>query len=178
MRYVGALIAVLLVSFPCLAQEEEAAQTPVEAQPEEESSIRPSAALETINRILEADADAQTDAALGYDPGGRRDPFLSLLSPSNVASTRGPRPEGVRGLLIDDLTLRGVFVTPEGGVAQVQASNKTASYLLRKGDRLYDGEVVAIRFAKNELAEVVFKQGVQDPAAIMPFREVVKKITP
>ena len=52
------------------------------------------------------------------------------------------------------------------------------SYLVRAGDQLFDGEVVEIRFKKDELAEVVFKQGVSDAAAIKPFREVVKKVTP
>ena len=137
-----------------------------------------SSALETINRILEADQEAQEGVELGYDPGGRRDPFLSLLSGSDRPRARGPRPEGVPGLLIDDLSLRGIFMTPQGSVAQVQASAKSASYLLREGDRLYDGEVVDIRFEKDQIAEVVFKQGIQDPAAIKPFREVIKKITP
>ena len=115
---------------------------------------------------------------LGYDAGGRRDPFLSLLSRAGRPRARGPRPEGVPGLLIDDIFLQGIFMTPHGGVAQVRASAKSASYLLREGDRLYDGEVVGIRFKKDELAEVVFKQGVEDPAAIKPFREVIKTITP
>ena len=39
-----------------------------------------------------------------------------------------------------------------------------------------NGEVLAIRYRKHEAAEVVFKQGVKDPAAIKPFREVVKRI--
>ena len=137
-----------------------------------------STALETINRILEADWEAQGTSELGYDGGSRRDPFLSLLGRSNRVRARGPRPEGKPGLLIDDITLMGVFVTPGGAIAQVQASRNSASYLLREGDQLYDGEVLSIRFEKNELAEVVFKQGVQDPAAIKPFREVVKKIAP
>lgn len=145
------------------------------AQPPTQPS---SSALDTINRILEADQEAQEGVELGYNPGGRRDPFLSLLSRSDRPQARGPRPEGVPGLLIDDISLRGIFITPQGGVAQVQASAKSASYLLREGDRLYDGEVVDIRFEKDQRAEVVFKQGIQDPAAIKPFREVIKKITP
>ena len=135
-----------------------------------------SAALDTINRILEEDQASQEREILAYDARGRRDPFLSLLARSALPAARGPRPSGVPGLLIDDLALRGVFVTPRGSVAQVQASTRAASYLLRVGDRLFDGEVLAIRYRKHEAAEVVFKQGVKDPAAIKPFREVVKRI--
>ncbi len=170
---------------PDLATEDVTDQ--VNAQIEERGSVRglaqgdavapSSAALDTINRILEEDQVSQQREVLAYDAGGRRDPFLSLLARSTLPAARGPRPSGIPGLLIDDLSLRGVFVTPRGSVAQVQASTRAASYLLRVGDRLFDGEVLAIRYRKHEAAEVVFKQGVKDPAAIKPFREVVKRIT-
>lgn len=58
-------------------------------------------------------------------------------------------------------------------MAQVKASNQGKSYLLKEGDQLYDGDVVSI--TKNE---VVFKQIVQDPTALKPFREVVKSLNP
>ena len=156
---------------------------PQEERPTDESEQQPSAptssTLEAIDRILEQELEALEDEApVRYDHGDRRDPFRSLLVRRNRPDARGPRPAGIQGLLIDDLDLKGVFMTSQGGVAQVQSSDRTASYLLRKGDRLFDGEVVDIRFRKDEVAEVVFKQGVDDAAAIKPFREVVKKITP
>jgi hypothetical protein len=58
-------------------------------------------------------------------------------------------------------------------VAQVKAANQAKSYLLKEGDQLYDGDVVSI-----SRAEVVFKQIVQDPTALKPFREVVKNLGP
>jgi hypothetical protein len=57
--------------------------------------------------------------------------------------------------------------------AQVQASDKDKSYLIQEGDQLYDGEVVSIA-----PGEVTFKQVVNDPSVIKPFREVVKKLNP
>ena len=53
------------------------------------------------------------------------------------------------------------------------SSNKKKSYLLREGDQLYDGDVVRIN-----RTEVVFKQIVNDPTALKPFREVAKKLSP
>jgi hypothetical protein len=145
----------------------------------EQPSAPTSSALEAIDRLLELELEALEDEAPSvYQHGDRRDPFRSLLVRQNRPRSRGPRPPGIPGLLIDDLSLKGIFMTSQGGVAQVQSSDRTASYLLRKGDRLFDGEVVEIRFRKDEVAEVVFKQGVEDAAAIKPFREVVKKITP
>ena len=90
---------------------------------------------------------------------------------SNLA---GPRPDGVPGLLIDDIVLTGIFRTAKGFVAQVAGdAQRKKSYLLKEGDQLYDGDVVSI-----DRSEVVFKQIVQDPTASKPFREVVKALDP
>jgi len=122
-----------------------------------------------IDEILEGEEEVLSGSGgFTYDPGNRRDPFKSLLTGPEKAE-RGPRPEGIPGLLIDEIQLLGIWRTPRGYVAQIRASNK--SFLLREGDQLFDGDVVAIQ--KNE---VVFKQQVQDPTALKPFREVVKNL--
>ena len=84
-----------------------------------------------------------------------------------------PRPDGIPGLLIDEIELTGIFRTSKGYVAQVRVPTKAKSYLLKEGDQVYDGDVVSIN--RNE---VVFKQVVQDPTAAKPFREVVKTLKP
>ena len=68
--------------------------------------------------------------------------------------------------------MTGVFRTEQGYVAQVQSAANEKSFLLREGDELYDGDVV--RITENE---IVFKQIVQDPTALKPFREVVKTLS-
>jgi hypothetical protein len=134
--------------------------------------------LEAIERMLREDEEVLGGSGYAYDPGDRRDPFVSLLRVTEAAQILGPRPEGVPGLLIDEVEVTGVFVTPQGAVAQVQAADKAKSYLLHVGDQLYDGSVEAIRFDRGQVAEVVFKQDVRDPAAAKPFREVTKKLNP
>lgn len=129
--------------------------------------------LGNIDQILEGEEDVLSGTGFTYDPGNRRDPFKSLLASPDRPEFRGPRPEGVPGLLIDEIDLTGVFKTSRGFVAQVVAANQKKSYLLRVGDQLYDGDVISIN--KNE---VVFKQIVQDPTALKPFREVVKSLNP
>jgi hypothetical protein len=127
-----------------------------------------------IDQILEGDEEVLAGGnGFTYDPGNRRDPFKSLLIAPDRPEFRGPRPEGIPGLLIDEIDLKGIFRTARGYVAQVNASNQKKSYLLKEGDQLYDGDVVSI--GKNE---VVFKQIVQDPTALKPFREVVKSLNP
>jgi hypothetical protein len=128
----------------------------------------------SIDQILEGDEEVlSNNNGFTYDPGNRRDPFKSLLIAPDRPEFRGPRPEGIPGLLIDEIDLKGIIRTARGYVAQVNASNQKKSYLLKEGDQLYDGDVVSI--GKNE---VVFKQIVQDPTALKPFREVVKSLTP
>lgn len=129
--------------------------------------------LDAIDEILEGEAEVLGGGGYTYDPGDRRDPFKSLVGGRDRPELRGPRPEGIPGLLIDEIDLTGIFDTQQGWVAQVQAAAKEKSYLLKEGDELYDGDVVSIT-----TNEVVFKQIVQDPTALKPFREVTKKLNP
>ena len=147
------------------------AQPPASGAPEE-GTLGPAPDLGDIDQILEGEEEVLSGTGFTYDPGNRRDPFKSLLAGPERSELRGPRPEGVPGLLIDEIDLTGIFRTSKGFVAQVSAANQKKSYLLREGDQLYDGDVVSIN--RNE---VVFKQIVQDPTALKPFREVVKTLS-
>jgi hypothetical protein len=129
--------------------------------------------LGDIDQILEGEEEVLSGSGFSYDPGNRRDPFNSLLAGPDRPEFRGQRPEGIAGLLIDEIDLTGIFRTSKGFVAQVVAANQKKSYLLKEGDQLYDGDVVSINHN-----EVVFKQVVQDPTALKPFREVVKSLNP
>jgi hypothetical protein len=152
--------------------ETETTETPVEI---EEGLGQPLPSEPTdIDEILQGD-EALFGGTEGYtyDPGGRRDPFKSLLAVVDQQERRGPRPEGIPGLLIDEVRLIGILTTSKGTFAQVQAADKQLSYLLKEGDQLFDGEVVSI-----EGDEVVFRQIVQDPTAPKPFRERVKTLNP
>lgn len=133
----------------------------------------PTPDLGNIDQILEGEEEVYSGGVFSYDPGNRRDPFKSLLAARDRPEFRGPRPEGVPGLMIDEIDLTGIFRTSKGFVAQVSAANQKRSFLLKEGDQLYDGDVVSI--SKDE---VVFKQIVQDPTALKPFREVVKSLNP
>jgi hypothetical protein len=126
-----------------------------------------------IDSILAAEEEMLAGAGYSYDPGARRDPFKSLLSAREPAELRGPRPDGIPGLLIDEIDLTGIFVTSEGRVAQVVSPEQDRSHLLREGDQLYDGDVVRI-----SQDSVVFKQILDDPTALKPFREVQKQLNP
>jgi hypothetical protein len=167
-RTLATVLAVLwlVLVLPVAAQQAPAAED--EPLPEEGGSEQ----VPDIDQILRGEEEIMGGGGYSYDPGGRRDPFRSLLA-SRTIERKGPRPEGIPGLLVDEVTVTGIFDTPRGMVAQVRSSDKGKSFLLKEGDQLYDGEVVSI--GANE---VVFKQVVQDPTALKPFHEVVKKLNP
>ena len=119
--------------------------------------------------LLEAEESALAGRAYTYDPAGRRDPFRSLLSRPDDRN-RGLRPPGIAGLSIDDVVLQGIWRTRSGDIAQIRGTDNK-SYLLRAGDLLYDGEVT--RVAPNE---VIFRQNLNDPQSVKPFREVTKQL--
>ncbi len=135
--------------------------------------VPPPPPAEHIDEMLEQEEEVFEGAGYSYDPGTRRDPFRSLLQAEERPDLRGPRPEGIAGLLIDEISLTGIFQTPRGWVGQVVSSDQKKSYLLREGDQLYDGDVVRIN-----RSEMVFKQILNDPTALKPFREVTKKLSP
>lgn len=118
--------------------------------------------------MLEAEESALSGRAYSYDPAGRRDPFRSLLTrPERFA---GERPPGIAGISIDDIVVQGIWKTRSGHIAQIRGTDNR-SYLLRAGDLLYDGEVV--RVAPNE---VTFRQNLNDPQSVKPFRDVTKQL--
>lgn len=160
-RRIPVLVAVALAAAVSMAEAQRATPQPTPA---------PTPSLGSPGEAL----IAQEEAALAgrsytYDPAGRRDPFRSLLvRPDDRA--RGERPPGIAGMSIDDVVVHGIWRVRSGYVAQVRGTDNK-SYLIRGGDLLYDGEVT--RVGPNE---VVFRQNINDPQSVKPFREVTKQL--
>lgn len=107
-----------------------------------------------------------------YDAEGRRDPFLSLLGRGADPRTPTARPSGVAGLLIADVTVKGIVRDKDGYIAMVQGT-EGKTFIVRPGDRLFDGSVKSIVADK-----VVFSQDVNDPLSLVKQREVPKAVRP
>ncbi len=109
-------------------------------------------------------------AAYAYDPAGRRDPFVSLLGRGSDARPVGARPSGVPGLLIGEVSVKGIVKDQSGYMALIQGpDNRT--YTVRAGDRLLDGSV------KSVVGDaVVFSQDVNDPLSLVKQREIRKTL--
>lgn len=167
------LLAILIAASGAAISRPAGAQAGAEPAAPLTASAAAAETTTSVDDILAGEEEVLAGTTHSYDPGSRRDPFRSLLQAKNKAERRGALPDGIPGLLIEEIDLTGIFRTSRGFVAQVLASNKEKSYLIREGDQLYDGDVVRIT-----QQEVVFKQIVSDPTVIKPFREVIKKLSP
>ena len=153
-------LALVLVVLGVTAIADAAPQTPAPA-------AAPSAQAQAPAPPPPAPADSFT-----YNPDGRRDPFVSLLTKGGERHV--PRPgqdlEGVAGLAVDELTVRGIVSSPSGLVAMVQSPDRK-TYLVRQNDKLLDGIVKAIT------AEgLVILQEVNDPLSLVKQKEIRKML--
>jgi len=108
--------------------------------------------------------------AFTYDPAGRRDPFISLVGRGSSADTSGARPAGLPGMLINEVSLKGIMKERSGFIALVQGTDKK-TYAVRQGQRLLDGAVKSIT-----ADAVVFSQDVNDPLSLVKQKEVRKSL--
>jgi hypothetical protein len=105
----------------------------------------------------------------GYDGGGRRDPFMSLIysrrSPSAVAVA--PRSTGLPSISITDARVTGILRSGQNFIAIIEGPDKL-SYSARPKDRLLDAVVKSI-----DAKGVVF---VEQSEMTGPGREVRKPL--
>ncbi|MGA7614148.1 MAG: pilus assembly protein PilP [Thermoanaerobaculia bacterium] len=170
-RTVMLSIAVLILAIvpDARAQQSEPAQTDTTATAQESAGQQPGGS--NIEQNLQEALEENPIETYRYDPQGRRDPFRSLIGPSPKI-TRENAPEGPAGFMIDEIDLQGIIRTGQGLVAMIDGPDNKG-YLLRNGDKVFDGEVIRIT-----ADSVVFRQEVNDPTRIERYREVVKELTP
>lgn len=119
-------------------------------------------------------APAQQGAGYSYDPAGRRDPFVSLVGRGgDLPTPGGSRPTGLPGLLVNEITVKGVLKSPRGGFLALVQAPDNRTYITHAGDKVFDGTVKAIT-----QDAVVFSQDVNDPLSLVKQREVRKAIRP
>jgi Tfp pilus assembly protein PilP len=135
------------------------------------------APAEPAKSVIGLEADNQGGYA--YNPGGRRDPFVSLQKP--VSADRGPksRKPGMEGFLIQEVALKGIVRTAGGGMGVASKPGHIAvflgtdghSYFVTNGQRLFDGVITAV-----DATSVTFLQEVTDPLSPVKTREVKKSL--
>jgi Tfp pilus assembly protein PilP len=162
MRTTRAITAALLSG--ALMAASIAAQQAATTTPSPEAPATSTALSDSIQQDLEGVLEQPVgENEYHYDPQGRRDPFRSLIGPATAKVLRENAPPGVAGFLIEELDLQGVVRTKQGLVGLINGPDNNG-YLLRVGDKVFDGEVVRIT-----PTTIVFRQ---------ETREIVKELTP
>ena len=178
------LIAMLAFALVCapVALAEDTAGSATESPQEGQAAAGEQAAdgegsapkdvAETINRIMQDNEAMLEGRGFTYDPAGRRDPFRSLVD-SLIAGRQGKRPRGIRGMLITEVDLVGIVQKGRTAFAFFNGSDNKG-YFLKVGDTLYDGKITRIN---RKTGVVMFRQEVNDPRSIKPYRDVTKRLT-
>ena len=89
------------------------------------------------------EARRMPETAIGYEPDGRRDPFVNPIGRGAGGQAGAERPGGLSGLAVDEAVLRGVLATRNGRLAVLEAPD-ARTYVVRRADRLFDGTVQQI----------------------------------
>ena len=128
--------------------------------------------MQTVEAILEQQEQLLRGQRFTYDPGNRRDPFLSL---DVVREGQNPRPPGIEGMSCEEIDLTGIVEDSGGGNVAYFTGSDNKGYFLRIGQRVYKATMVAIDPISGS---VTFRQQVDDPRQIKPYRDVVRKLVP
>ncbi len=142
------LLAGVWLLAPVFAQEEAAEPSPPPA----------SAQVVTTSSVIE------------YITGSFRDPFRSLREPRIVDDK--PRPDGPPGMLIEEIDVVGLLAGPRGNMVLILGSDGLG-YSLTAGSLLYDGVILRI---EPDDSLVVFRQEVNDPNRIKPYRDIERRL--
>jgi Tfp pilus assembly protein PilP len=145
-----------------------AAQTPPPAAPAA-AATPPPVTASAPNGAPAAKTAEPAAESYTYEADGRRDPFLSLTA---AVESRAPltRAEGVAGIAVGELSVRGVLKSKGSLIAMVQGADKRA-FVVHPGDKLFDGTVKAVT-----VEGLVIVQQVNDPLSLVKQREVRKTL--
>lgn len=102
-----------------------------------------------------------------YDPAGRRDPFVSLLS-RGIEPASGKKLTGLASLATAEVMVRGVMQSRNSYVALLSGPDGK-TYSARVNDRLLDGVIRSVT-----PQGIVIMQEVNDPLSLVKQREVRK----
>jgi Tfp pilus assembly protein PilP len=105
-----------------------------------------------------------------YDSSGRRDPFVSLIGVGTEPRLAVSKVEGLAGMTVNEISVRGVMQSRGGLVAMVQGPDKK-TYLIHQGDKFADGIVKSVT-----TQGLVIMQEVNDPLSLVKQREIRKQL--
>jgi Tfp pilus assembly protein PilP len=157
---IGLALAAWLAGLIPVAAQDAAGKPPVTAQDQKSKPAAPQP---------KATAGAPEEEVFSYHAEGRRDPFLTLVR-RGLDGQRGKRLEGVAGLAVAEITLKGVLASKGAYFGMIQGPD-LRTYVVHPNDRLLDGMVKAIT-----ADSIVIVQDVNDPLSLTKQREIRKTL--
>jgi hypothetical protein len=140
-------------------------------EPEAEEVDAPAAQdTRTVERILEQQEALLSGQRFSYDPTGRRDPFRNLME---IVVANRECQDGIACMLIAEIALDGIVKDDSDGDMAMFTGSDNKGYFLRVGDSVFDGTITGI---DPRLGVVTFRQEVDDPRRIKPYRDVKKSL--
>lgn len=162
-----------LVAFVlCVCVAPLSAQQPVAAQPPDAQPVQSVAApVIAVMPTRIALGSRVGELTSGYDSGGRRDPFSSLVA-ERVSRTDGAPaarpPAGLAGIALADVNVRGIVRSGTTTLAILEGPNRQ-SFVSRVNDRLLDATIVRI-----DADGVIFGEQVERGAAPNHLRKALR----
>ena len=148
-----------------------AATAPAFPQETEAEGDAPAAQdTQAVDQILEQQEALLTGQRFSYDPTGRRDPFRNLME---IVVENRECQEGIACMLIAEIALDGIVKDDSDGDMAIFTGSDNKGYFLRVGDSVFDGTITGI---DPRLGVVTFRQEVDDPRRIKPYRDVKKSL--
>jgi hypothetical protein len=158
------LTALVAATSPAFPQDAETTEGEPAADSEPES--------EAVEKILQQQEALLSGQSFSYDPGDRRDPFRNLMeidpSSKGVDCTKG-----IRCMVISEIDLGGIVKDDSDGDVAMFTGSDNKGYFLRVGDAVFDGTIIGI---DPRLGVVTFRQEIDDPRRIKPYRDVKKSL--
>jgi hypothetical protein len=146
-------------------------------------SLLPIAALATL-LLSTGPAGAQPpppppddDAPTIYDSQGRRDPFRPTIGADKGSGDRCAEREGMAAVLLQEVKLTGITMTPRGPLAMWEGGPANQGYFSYEGDEFCDGAVFKIDY-DNKVVTV--RQVKEDPnrKLLRPWVDVPRHLYP
>ncbi len=131
--------------------------------------------------------EAEVIAPYSYQPKSKRDPFISPFDLEVLKGGKKKKVPGIAGMSIDEIVLQGIIKSKQRGYEALVLGSDNKVYWIKPGDKLYDGEVLEIGMGKKSPDEisspveagkvfgyVIFRQYVNDPNLIKPYKDIKK----
>jgi len=114
-----------------------------------------------------------------YSPKSYRDPFVSPFDLEMMKSKDKVKKEGLAGMLFSEVVIQGTVYSKKRGKEVLILGNDNKFYWTCEGGELEDGKIIKIGTDVNPETNssqsfIVFRQEINDPNQIKPYRDIKK----